>query len=218
MGEISASAAFAGKMKDAVWKSPLVQWLVTRGELDLLPWREIMMFRVLRQQRSDSSQGILVTSPERDSTSRVTKIFLPTKKGGEEFNLHTWKSKMMSFRIHQRHQQSVWERKWDKLVADAKILEGGGSVVFPPEDDEDEEWEQTEFTKHEMWALDIDRWLRSEALGVLSPEDSAKASVIDLSYEYIKIEDLPGVFLGDWMIYPLQLANVFTVLFYYQSD
>eukprot|EP01122_Echinamoeba_exundans_P002609 TRINITY_DN12565_c0_g1_i1.p1 TRINITY_DN12565_c0_g1~~TRINITY_DN12565_c0_g1_i1.p1 ORF type:complete len:294 (-),score=42.46 TRINITY_DN12565_c0_g1_i1:36-917(-) len=218
MGTITASAGYAAKMKDAVWKSPLVQWLISRGELDLIPWREIMFLRVAKQQRGLSCEADnFSTGAERDSTSPVMKILLPSKNR-VEFNLHTWKDHIMWFENTRRTSQTAWDRSWEKLIADAKVLKAGGSVTFPPEDEDDDEYTQTEIETIDKWALDIDRWIHDSALGVLTPEECTKTHAVHLNYAYNNSEYVPGIFHGDWMIYPLQLANVIAVLFYFHED
>lgn len=49
-------AAFAGKMKDDVWKSPLVQHLLKIDQLDALPWKEFLFNRFTNARRRNKSE------------------------------------------------------------------------------------------------------------------------------------------------------------------
>jgi hypothetical protein len=100
VAEGSAFAAqFAGRMKAEIWSSPLVQFLLKRDELDLLPWRECMLLRL-----PNYAQFKIQIQEEWASHSthnwQLPEVISKTEKRPSKprkFNFHTWKNHIFHF-------------------------------------------------------------------------------------------------------------------------
>lgn len=96
---------FAGKMKDTVWKSPLVSWLRSRDELDLIPWREVLLLRFYIASSRWQNKQVILPEWRAGDASRVWQLPLVIRmdpherphKIDPEFNLHSWKDRLASF-------------------------------------------------------------------------------------------------------------------------
>lgn len=100
-------------MKLDVWNSPLVQWLVARNELNLIPWREVMVLRLydnyekwkhafkIEQEAFDANADpVLPVAQKRlhqTKSQRTSNSVFLYEKLDPTFNLHTWKQKIMHF-------------------------------------------------------------------------------------------------------------------------
>jgi hypothetical protein len=81
----SGWAVFAGRLNTEVWNSKLVRWLRERDELDSIPWKEILLLRVSKNQADLGWNQNQVVKPEslgRDDKNDEENPFaplLPTK-------------------------------------------------------------------------------------------------------------------------------------------
>lgn len=124
-------------MNDDVWKSKLLKWLRRRGELDLLPWKEFVLFRVARDQQDLGWRKNQVIAPvpigkdDETDESDPFSILLPTKPQNDDkknsreaepkdslrsglpkypvkkFNLHTWKAHILCL----EKAKITWEKR-----------------------------------------------------------------------------------------------------------
>lgn len=91
--QMGSHAIFAGRMRDEVWQSKLVQFMIEKDELDIIPWMEIIFLRIAADPSYRKPDPIRMFKEEFD---KFGGWILPDA-GKTNFNVYTWRKYIVNF-------------------------------------------------------------------------------------------------------------------------
>eukprot|EP01122_Echinamoeba_exundans_P016476 TRINITY_DN8358_c0_g1_i1.p1 TRINITY_DN8358_c0_g1~~TRINITY_DN8358_c0_g1_i1.p1 ORF type:complete len:221 (-),score=37.58 TRINITY_DN8358_c0_g1_i1:246-908(-) len=198
-------------MNADVWDSKLVRWLRNRDELDLIPWKEILLLRVSKNQADMGWNQNQVVKPEplgRDDRHDEenpslpllpTKIFPVDKEKGKytcqevPFHISTWKDSIAHLKRHGK------QRSWSLMLSQA--LDNRRKSEYT---DTDDEWEGS--TTTDEGRAEWQPWViiqMEELLKEIKKRNDFKNKSRDVKprvhrWRVTKPEHLPAIQQRDW--------------------